>query len=684
MSKARAVPWLAVALILAAACTAAILPNVSETDTAGGVLDTIACGSNGATLQLDCPAPPNTTADGNFDSYGVLDWDIFAWNSFIAMNWPALHPTENNNQRGLPDLSQSFADAEPSDLAVWETYKEKREVFLANPVTRQPVTDPQPQPWNAEPEFGPSDAQVPCCPGSDCTSPFERHVVFNTGDETAEVASEARESNSVLCQGHASDCGVQGQKVGPRVWRGQPSENMPVIYEVKVNWDFFNYVGEFTDPGPLWVEANAQQAASQGDIRLPARTSGPKAPNMPGSGYDGSAKGPRAGDPGPNPLVTNYSADSCLTGTYQKASSTTSLTPCPIGSVHLKAAWMPVTETEYSSGDYHTSEMLYYVSNSSVPGGICKMPGQYGLIGLHIIQRVHSWPPSTPPLTQSFPHGGTFIFSSWEHKDNDSQGFTYANLLPTADNDEPQPYPNVEQTGVDGIPLRRAYDVLSSTDAANQRVYDALGCTGEPGQSIWCNYELIGTQYTAVSGPPSGFDTSNPPSELPATPAPGVELPASSGQPYFLANLVVESNVGLQQFLGLPPETAAIAHYSKPKPPPGTSGRTGGEGISPNSSTSYDLTAHNLAFRIAPRSSPGFVTDQTTRLQVNQPVIHGRQGDHDDTKQGVYNMGGCMGCHGVAQANGYSFSFVLLGNQTGAVPDTQVVVDIPPPTSSSQ
>ena len=36
-----------------------------------------------------------------------------------------------------------------------------------------------------------------------------------------------------------------------------------------------------------------------------------------------------------------------------------------------------------------------------------------------------------------------------------------------------------------------------------------------------------------------------------------------------------------------------------------------------------------------------------------------------------FNMGGCMGCHGVAQNKGYSFSFVLFNGQRGADVDTQ-------------
>lgn len=43
-----------------------------------------------------------------------------------------------------------------------------------------------------------------------------------------------------------------------------------------------------------------------------------------------------------------------------------------------------------------------------------------------------------------------------------------------------------------------------------------------------------------------------------------------------------------------------------------------------------------------------------------------------------FNMGGCMGCHGVAQAKGYSFSFVLFDGQAGADVDTQTSFNPPP------
>ena len=42
------------------------------------------------------------------------------------------------------------------------------------------------------------------------------------------------------------------------------------------------------------------------------------------------------------------------------------------------------------------------------------------------------------------------------------------------------------------------------------------------------------------------------------------------------------------------------------------------------------------------------------------------------------NMGGCMGCHGVAQTQGFAFSFVLQDGNKGIVPDTGGSIAIPP------
>jgi hypothetical protein len=164
---------------------------------------------------------------------------------------------------------------------------------------------------------------------------------------------------------------------------------------------------------------------------------------------------------------------------------------------------------------------------------------------------------------------------------------------------------------------------------------------------VWCNYNLIGTQYAATQLPDPE------PTQLTSlVPQPAnIEAPANSGQPYYLANLVIESNVGLQQFQGLPLSTdldviTVISHYQNNNPGNVTSRFS-------DSAFQRGSTAYNLAFRT-------------------------RSKGEGNTRPFQYTMGGCMGCHGVAQLSGYAFSFVLLDNQYGAVPDTLTNFGIPP------
>lgn len=655
-------------------------PVVDGTDGDPPSTSTPECTSNGVTFDLDCAALPDTSAlgkwvddtgtvlatqpsDGQSDTSAYLDYDLWAWNSFVALNWPAIEPSEANGyQRGFPDLSQSFAGAAHDSLTVWETFKEKREVFLFDYVSNEPSSE-VPQAWNAEPQYGPSNAQVPDCTTSASSTEngassagFERHLtatsktgtVYDTEDETVEVASEARETRDALCAGWVDDpatdcniiganscCTLTGSIVGPRVWQGDPHTNSsakPVLYEVKVNYDFYQYVID----NSYYLVDTARTAASNGEIHLPARTSISSMPPAPGQKAGGTK--------GPNPGPTSYSSTTCL--------GTTTGTPCLAGSVHLKAAWLDVSDLSADEqAEYHTAEVYHYLSTGDPSSSVCKETSTYGLVGLHIIQRIHQGTSLSEGSGEQPPGGGTFVFATWEHTGNDSAGYTYANYSgapPTASPTSLQPFPNVEEASA--LDLERVYPILDSTARANTLVHDALGCPGSG--SVWCNYQLVGTQYRATATPspePTQLTSLEPQSA-------NIEAPSNSGQPYYLANLVIESNVGLQQFQGLPPTTDAnviqvIDHYQNGNPGNVTSMFT----------TNFQRSAANLAYR----------TQNTGKNSTYE-----------------YVMGGCMGCHGVAQLSGYAFSFVLLDNQYGAKPDTLTDFAIaptpdPPPAPSS-
>ena len=599
------------------------------------------CVASVGQADLACSAPPSTFATSPLptDCTSTVSqpclgraWDAWAWSSFAALNWPALASSDaisypSGFVRGVPDTTKSFRAAQSTDVTVWETFKEKREMFspAASAGTWQPLTfDPQ-----YAPEF--SGGQVQACASVDAIKleRAKKHPrVFakvskspsidgpNTGDETAEVASPAQESTDALCAGFTSTThptaafcqqtlyppqapgqnsvpytasGQNGRNpVGPRVFKGSPAQDRFLYYEVKVNYDYYAYVGKpITVNGQqtsLNTYASAIYQASNNLIELPVRTSASSVP-------------------GQNPGVLGYDATKTA-ATYQSLNKDLGTKPIDVlpglGSIQLKAAWVPSKLLDGDPNTYHLTDAVYYKDSPNQPNGLCYDVEQFGLIGLHIIQRVHAGAPNGNPE----PAGGTYIFATWEHESiGNGAGYSYVNYSKFASTTE-TPYPNTAA----GLPVARLKPYpLATTQTLNAKVQADLP------NSVWKNYRLIGTQFVSM-------DLRDANAEQAST---------ALGQPIYLANLVIETNRGLQQFQGQPPGQTPNAHFK-------------GQGVPKN-------------FQFFAPTSPNMLSNGK-----------------------VNNMGGCMGCHGVAQTQGFAFSFVLQDGAKGTKPDTGGSIAIPP------
>jgi cytochrome c len=86
-------------------------------------------------LQLSCYVPEDILEGLNPPNPNLRQRaaDIFSWQEFIALNWPA-----RDGERGVPDWSKKISDA---GARVWETWKEEYEVYLKDGA--------QPPDWNA-------------------------------------------------------------------------------------------------------------------------------------------------------------------------------------------------------------------------------------------------------------------------------------------------------------------------------------------------------------------------------------------------------------------------------------------------------------------------------------------------------------------------------------------------------
>ena len=628
---------------------------------------------------IDCSAPPNTfdvsryfatDASAELAALAGPTWDSWAWASFAAMNWPAKQDANQPSGylRGVPDASRSFATANTNDVLVWETFKEKRELFNTGDVPITVGRTIYPSSVNAESKWQDltyaerqrvgSPNGVPLCEGQTAIHPKHRifaqrtkaanYTDFTETDETIEVASQPCESSAQLCAGLPAtgisgsvpsyqDCvdnifpGMvqdvcegefidQRTPVGPRVWNGDPGTDeaaRPLYFEVKVNYDFWAYILE----NNFQLDQNADAAAIS-----PQRSEHPKLPFRTSSGQ-GPGRSANA--------VFNYDAGRTVNA-YSSLADPNTLPG--IGSVQLKAAWLVLTADEDASHSYHTASG-YYFKSETIPGGsqTCAQPAIFGLLGLHIIQRVHALEPVN--RESGFAYGGTFVFATWEHvglgEHNQETDYYYANYLAFPDNfylqggpvppvsgptrpfdfdtnSVPFPYWKAEDQGAIPVIRQQPYP-LKTTTAVNRAAHAAIK-KADP-NSVWLNYRLIGTQFFAADLEPVDANGRQP-SE------------ARYNQPYYLTNLVVETNTDLQNFHGLPPGVTVTPYYTN---------KVGG--LPTGTTLAFQRADHNLVF--------------------NRQNI------------GPRNMGGCMGCHGVAQLTGFNFSFVFKGGQLGSGLDTQ-------------
>ncbi len=604
---------------------------------------------------LDCAAPPNTfdvssffasNADSTARAMAGPTWDVWAWASFAAMNWPAKQDPSlpTGFVRGVPSPTATFETAKNYDVLVWETFKEKRELFNstinASSAWQDITFDPAQQPTSV-------GGQIEMCPGTTTSvlSKVNPHRIIsqatkaasvvgdNTFDETVEVASPAREMAATLCAGYTAttnptyDACVQGifpdayvnrrTPVGPRVWKGDPSQAgaRPVFFEVKVNYDFWNYILEngFYDDTTAYAAA---RGVERDDIEksLPPseqRLAHPKLPFRT-SASQGPGRSPNA--------RFAYQADSTVAA-FARLSDLNALPR--VGSVQVKLAWLLLDPAVEDTSQYHTTYGIYYKTAPSAPDSICYTVGHFGLLGMHIIQRVHAIKQNLE--NTEFAHGGTFIFATWEHTGlgayQQPTGYYYANFLAKQTGVGNLPFPfGVDTTSFPNIKAANAIQVvrqkpypLASTASVNTAVHQALGCppsgSNAPG-SVWCNYQLIGTQFLPVDSETESIQYN---------------------QPYYLANLVVETNEGLQNFSGLPPELTVTPYYTDKVSIEGTG-------------VAFEPDHPNVIFN----------------RELKAPL----------------NMGGCMGCHGVAQLNGYNFSFVFQDGQRGSGLDTQLHFEV--------
>lgn len=168
--------------------------------------------------------PPDTIIDQSHVN-------CFAWQSFIALNWPA-----SSTERGQPDASktaQDFGTPNDTSLTVWQSYKAPEDVFLPGAVT--------PQPWNTP------DQPPPACAQIAQAKPGPNVVILRMISKFDDFIPDTVEASGEILVDQAG--------------------NM-VRYEKRINQDEFNYI---IDNKLYNADTQAVVALSAG-IRVPTTT----------------------------------------------------------------------------------------------------------------------------------------------------------------------------------------------------------------------------------------------------------------------------------------------------------------------------------------------------------------------------------------------------------------------------
>jgi hypothetical protein len=128
-----------------------------------------------STLPSDVPIDPTLVFNILGSEKTKEMFDVYAWKTFIALNWPNKLPNNGVPQRGEADTSLGFT-GERSQPTVWETYKPAFEVFQPDSAE----WNPKGQAWNQVQPF-------PKGTGCEAT---ENEFILTMSSKTRDVANE--------------------------------------------------------------------------------------------------------------------------------------------------------------------------------------------------------------------------------------------------------------------------------------------------------------------------------------------------------------------------------------------------------------------------------------------------------------------------------------------------------------
>lgn len=424
----------------------------------------------------------------------------FAWQEFIALNWPAVPQTGVQGNRETADASKSFTDPSYTGPLVWHTFRAKVEIFpgAGNPAGTTEATPGSPQLKNL------GTAQSPYY-GYDAPPAYN----YQTSGPIPPASGTPSTSTPWINLDEVTQIGLDQIYAGAGAGNTSGPGNQ-ILFLAKGSRAEFDYLA------PLgWWAGGAPFAATKAYIQQNL------ASPPPGS---------------------------------------TSLVSFPTGTIELKAAWRKLAPNEDASR-FYTTTARYYVSNSS--GTIQYVDDTFALIALHIIHKTPTAPYfvfatfeqadnitdingnpvededgrfiGAPAATAFSPEivsrnatpGGFQTFSPTQSEVRAPLGQLYYQNLP-------------DQGLAEGTILvnRRKHPILRDVVLANQAAHRAIAAyvqasTSPNSGSPWLYYKLVNVQSAPIAGK-----------------IPGQDYTKADAATFYQANSVVETDYNLQVFSG--------------------------------------------------------------------------------------------------------------------------------------
>ncbi len=258
----------------------------------------------------------------------LMDLECFAWQSFVALNWPAVTQNFQPNTRGVPNQNQNFGASGNNNFAsgggnlVWETYKHKVELF---PATGAPSTS-----YDTKPNYVYS-VKVSVPNGVNAGQ-------FNNLDEGTQIGQ-----NYIFFPSNPPNPSSSSGKI-------TPNKDVQILFEARANRVEYNYVVS----NKYYNATTAATAAANTVTYLSNPSMPPKTPYISFPIGDMSQSGP----------------------SFE-------------GTIETKAAWRMLTPDEIASGRYHTATVVYYTGTDNLP---VAANATFGLLALHIIHKTKNYP----------------------------------------------------------------------------------------------------------------------------------------------------------------------------------------------------------------------------------------------------------------------------------------------------